>query len=294
MPPAMLEELITKEHETDKIWSKSAAALKILKQGQEPSGYLPFKNFKEHLTGRGFADALQDESAMRTLSSCLTFPLTLAYAFNLIFRDSPRHETKVLILGARAESSLPPVWWKDFLYINDRTAGTILKMNGPGLQPTKTNSKINTTTERVVNKSQPKGDVTLNWKVFDSSTAIDMKELLEDTGKFAVPSITVSHQFTTETTKLFHDRVDAMELLRWADVFVMYNPGIGSLPCGTQWEPTIRLLMQTRKPLVFTAFNGIDLDQDLAALDRISAEEDSQDVGGISHHIHYLLLSTHK
>ena len=220
MPPAMLEELITKEHETDKIWSKSAAALKILSQGQEPNGYLPFKNFKEHLTGRGYVDALKDESAMRTLSSCLTFPLTLAYAFNLIFRDSPRHETKVLVLGARAESNLPSVWWKDFLYINDRTARAIIKMNGPGLQ---TN-----TTKTGVKKSQTttSGEVTLNWKVFDSSTAVDIKELLEDTGNLAVPSITVSNQYTTETTKLFHDRVDAIELLRWADVFVMYNPGI--------------------------------------------------------------------
>ena len=47
--------------------------------------------------------------------------------------------------------------------------------------------------------------------------------------------------------------------------------------------------MQTRKPLVFTAFNSVDLDQDLAALDRISAEEDSQDVGGRSCHFLYFL-----
>jgi len=125
--------------------------LELLRAGQTPpTDYLSFRSFDDHLAKRGFSAALDPAhaSAKRTLSSVMTFPLTLVhppsikrsrsqpaahhpqthrwqgYACNHIYRDFPRLETKVLVLGARAESNLPPVWWKEYLYINDRAGAS--------------------------------------------------------------------------------------------------------------------------------------------------------------------------
>lgn len=284
MPPALQELEIEKEHEIDKIWSKSAAAMNILKQGNSPSDLLHSRNFKDYLKARGFAAALDDESALRTLSSVMTFPLTLGYACSLIFRGFPRRETKILILGARAESSLPDVWWKEYLYLNDRVASTVIRMNGPGVQPQKhasttASSNGDNTITKTTHVTNGSTNTQLPWKNFQPTNVPDLSQVLEDWGVGAVPSVTIHHEFNPESVKLLHDRADAAELLQWADLFVMFNPGVGSEPCKTQWDPTIRLLMQTRKPILFTAFNEVDLDKDLAALDRISAEEDTQDFG---------------
>lgn len=50
-------------------------------------------------------------------------------------------------------------------------------------------------------------------------------------------------------------------------------------PLRAGWDPTIRLLLQTRKPIVCTAHGDTDLGNDLAFLDKLSTEEDSQDLG---------------
>jgi splicing suppressor protein 51 len=76
-----------------------------------------------------------------------------------------------------------------------------------------------------------------------------------------------------------HEHPDCTALLRWADVFVMYNPGFGNSNLQASWDPSIRLLLETRKPLVFTAYGAHDLQRDLHALDRISAEADEQELG---------------
>jgi splicing suppressor protein 51 len=271
----MQELEIEKEHEIDRIWSKSAAALDILKQGNIPSDTVHSRNFEDYLKSRGFASALNDESALRTLSSVMTFPLTLGYACNLIFRGFPRRETKILVLGARAESSLPVVWWNEYMYINDRVASTVIRMNGPGLQPQKqtASNPSSSASNKTTNNTQ------LSWNSFQPTNHPDILQVLEDWGGGAVPTVTINHQHAPENFRLLHERADVAEMLQWADMFVLFNPGVGSEPCKTQWDPTMRLLMQTRKPIVMTAFNAIDLDKDLTALDHISAEEDTQAMG---------------
>ena len=47
----------------------------------------------------------------------------------------------------------------------------------------------------------------------------------------------------------------------------------------SSWDPTIRLLLQTHKPIICTAYGNHDLKRDLSVLDQITSEEDSQDLG---------------
>ena len=46
-----------------------------------------------------------------------------------------------------------------------------------------------------------------------------------------------------------------------------------------KWDPTLRLLLETRKPIICTAFGDIDLGNDLNIWNKISSEEDFQDIG---------------
>ena len=55
--------------------------------------------------------------------------------------------------------------------------------------------------------------------------------------------------------------------------------GLGSKALRSQWDPTVRMLLETRKPIVCTAHGDTDLGNDLNYLNRISQEEDAQDMG---------------
>ena len=117
----------------DKIWSQSKEA-SLIGQGLEPNDIINAKDMKDYIryyqffvllllllhyyyyyycSQRGYGNALQSPPAFRFLSALLTFPLTLAYALNSITDNtSTSKKKKVLVLGARSESSLPFFWWK--------------------------------------------------------------------------------------------------------------------------------------------------------------------------------------
>jgi hypothetical protein len=54
---------------------------------------------------------------------------------------------------------------------------------------------------------------------------------------------------------------------------------MSSKPLKDKWDPTIRLLLETRKPIVCTAHGDTDLGNDLNHLSKLSQEEDFQDLG---------------
>lgn len=71
-------------------------------------------------------------SAYRVISSLLTYPMTLSHAVNTLL---PRKRTvNILMLGARAESTLPVNWWRESLSTSSAQQLTIT-MAGPGQQP---------------------------------------------------------------------------------------------------------------------------------------------------------------
>lgn len=53
-------------------------------------------------------------SYTRKLTNVVTFPLTLAYGMRKIF-SQPMSQVSVLLIGARAESTLPSIWWRETL-----------------------------------------------------------------------------------------------------------------------------------------------------------------------------------
>lgn len=233
---------VQKELDADNDWIKSLRAMQTMKLGRdEPTNHLLSKSMHEHIIARGYENDIEEveisnESARRVLSSCLTFPLTLSYAYKLLFPMVPP-KLNVLVVGARAESSLPPIWWKDCLYNNSELHEISIKMTGPGIQIPK-NATIGTSLQ-----SEEK---ILEWK-FMKRNVSDVPELelnedkvqsqnqippYHDSTSVGTTSTTalisranVSMPYTVNNLKLLHENDDALQLLQWADVFVLYNPG---------------------------------------------------------------------
>ena len=172
-------------------------------------------------------DNVPNESARRVLSSCLTFPLTLTYAHKLLFPLLPP-KLNVLIVGARAESSLPSIWWKDCLYNNQNLHEISVRMTGPGIQKPKENKD----SDRVLQWSPSSNHCTTNNNNIyndngaissDNSPIFDRKSP-ENTD--TVSKVTLSVPYTVDNLKLLHDSDEALRLLQWADVFMLFNPGM--------------------------------------------------------------------
>jgi hypothetical protein len=196
----------------------------------------------------------QQIAAFRVLSSLLTFPLTLAYGLNKLFSSDPSlassytnmmlkdRSINVLVLGARAESSLPLIWWQEMLLscdfddVNLRMIGPELLEKGRPLQdlPPQSSSLV----------QYGEGEPTVRRSVTISGCG---------------PSSSVD-QSSDRTALHLHE--DLVPLLQWAHVFALFNPGYGSkamVGSPSDWDPTLRLLLQTRKPILCTAYGHQDL-----------------------------------
>ena len=77
------------------------------------------QNFKTTKGSNVAISTLPSSSSLRKLTDVLTFPLTLAYGIRKIF-NQPLSQANVLLVGARAESSLPGIWWRDTLIACDK------------------------------------------------------------------------------------------------------------------------------------------------------------------------------
>ena len=205
-------------------------------------------DLSSYIANRGFIpEGLVDcESAKRTAAATMTFPLTLSYGLRRIFsaREEKKDVLNVLVLGARSESSLPSIWWKESLLSGLDVVGKSLSISlmGPGLQQQ--------------TQKQPHG----------SSFSHNDK------------SVTVRH--VEGGAVVFHDHPIHMKFLLETDLFVLFNPGFGSTKqLQESWAPTLRLLLMTRKPVLATAHSAWDLKRDLARLESLTNEEDHQDLG---------------
>lgn len=217
----VMEEEIEKELVQDNKWIKSDAALQIMRLGRnEPVKYTASEDMQQHIIARGYESAgTHCESSRRVLSSCLTFPLTLSYAHQLLF-PALSSKMNVLVVGARAESSLPLMWWKDCLYNNRHLQDVSVEMMGPGLRnpsAAETSGQVGETNLKV-----------FEWKHSEGmhSDRIESESPVESARSSpAYPRVTLSKSHTAKNIRLLHEMENPLKLLQWADVFLLYNPG---------------------------------------------------------------------
>lgn len=207
----------------------------------------------------------------RAVSALTSNPLTISYALSKIFPvvKTGMHEifvkdsVKVLVLGARAESSLPVSWWYEYLTsFSHCFRHTELRFVGPDLQK---------------NLSMSDKDASLAWSPLSDGS--DKAPTTDDRPATLHTLKIWNHNDNLADKNPLHNHPDMIKTMLWADAFVLLNPGIGSDAQKSSWDPTLRLLLQTRKPVVCTAHGSRDLERDLSALSRLSDEEDSQELG---------------
>ena len=105
-------------------------------------------------------------------------------------------------------------------------------------------------------------------------------------------SKTISFVNLDHGREMLHNHPNLTKLLLDFDLFVLFNSGVGSPALREAWDPTLRLLLQTRKPIVFTCHSRVDLDRDWDCVEQtgISEDQDGQELG----HSIETLLSPHE
>jgi hypothetical protein len=235
---------------SDRNFSQTKLASELIQRGRDiiPNDQLYSNSMEEYITLRKFKkdnlDTKYNNSANRILSAALTFPLTLSYALSNIFpyglpSSSSLNPTKILIVGARSESSLPKIWWKDLLICennnnssnssNNNNKRLLIDFLGPDLLINQLNNK-NINENIIFNSNLDKFNHMIEFKELNLSNKICL-----------------------------HKHNDYLSILKEYDVFVMYNPGLGSIPLKGKWDDTLRLLMSTRKPIICTAHSSGNL-----------------------------------
>lgn len=236
----------------DKIWIKSVEAKKLItgKRVEVPKSHILSNDMKSYITSRGYDSVVNIPPALRTLSQILTFPTTLAYGLRHLYR-APIDQLSVCILGARAEHSLPRVWWKESLIGCDKVKRLTVSHMGPGIRC-----------------SPPRffKDDVVEWEGggAEVETGAVRRVNIRDIEQGHLP---------------LHLHPKAFKLLLEHDLFVLFNPGFGSRTLADAWSPTLRLLLEARKPVLCTAHGTEDLKRDIQTLERIAQEEDMQDLG---------------
>lgn len=208
------------------------------------------------------SDANELKMSKQILSNLLTFPLSLSNGIAKTFNENFHKDIiNVTIVGARAESSLSLFWWKEMLSqkslasLQNSRLNLKIRMIGPGVQRNSSFSNNKFSSSISLNKENNP----------------DLKRNIEFLNPFAPESI--------GDFSFLHQHPRLLDILHQTDLFVLFNPGYGSTTLKSSWKPTISLLLETRKPILCTAFNEEDLTNDLQQLRTISEAEDHQEFG---------------
>lgn len=275
----------------DKEWSKTPAAKQALAQGKKmPKGGVRGAikmNMESYLRERGFEDAAKDpsSSAFRTLSAAMTFPLTLGYGVNRIFSyEGPAEQVRemmmemhsrplnILVIGARAESSLPALWWRECIASccpsGAIDGGLHIGLIGPELQPMRANPTTNE----------------INVQLHPPTFAAKQPEPPHATGEEEEKDqkdVRARVYQVPNGLKMLHKHPEHMKLLLHTDLFVLFNPGLGHKALSKDWEETMKLLCMSRKPVLCTAHSLKDLNRDRQFLENLTnaTDADEQDLG---------------
>jgi len=217
------------------------------------------ESLQEFLISSGNVTFLLLPEAQRVISGLLTYPLTLSFGVNNIFPFLLQN-ISISVIGARAEHSLPRIWWQEMLRTCSKVQHIELQMVGPG---TRVNKNVKAT--KVI-KWRHKS----NTDIEHNNGEIINNELIEK-----------SIQICTDGDQQLHEMTDLKlnKILLETDLFVLFNPGLNSPYLQSNWKPTLQLLFDTKKPVLVTAFSETDMQRDVNYLNELAAELDDQDLG---------------
>lgn len=224
-------------------------------------------------------------SSERISSDLLTYPLTLGYALHHMFLKQPwlkdlahdRYERgglRITVLGARAEASLPKLWWRE----------TILSV-----LLSDTENVISVDKRHMITLSFLGPDVKRSTqaspdpiiKAITSNGGINLETNQSKSSSSSAGIWNMGFSNVEKPSIFLHEHPQCSKILLDSDLFVLFNPGYGvsgraNDPSKDSWRDTIRLLMQSRKPVIATGYSEHDVNRDLQRLHEISEEYDNE------------------
>ena len=203
------------------------------------------------LSDHNLTDDRISEAAIGLLSHPLTFPLTLAR--HLTELTGKKDAARLCCVGARAECTLPDKYWRELLIaaLTTRIEPDIgIDFVGPDVPPQLKSKTItldkdeNTTTQL-----PPERKLTMTFH----------------------PSYL--HEVVLKILKSQPDSSPEQIKNAW-DGFVLYNPGLGHPNLAPKWQHTLKFMIGTGKPILFTAHSTIDAKRDQLVLEKLLADCD--------------------
>ena len=215
----------------------------------QPSQHIISPSMESYLTSYGYLNSFESSSissliGLGALSALHTYPLTLSLAIEKIL-PSPVNDLSVLVLGARAESSLPPHWWRQTLIASYKLHRLHILFQGPHC-------------------------ATQGASLAHSSSHSSEQKVIVDWnhGGGCEQNRNVTLEWCSERGS-FHTNPSAQKLLSSADIVVLFNPGYGHHYLKAEWRPTLAMLLRSKIPIVCTALSPHDLQRDRTALEKL-------------------------
>ncbi|KAF8298253.1 hypothetical protein DL93DRAFT_2091312 [Clavulina sp. PMI_390] len=218
-----------------------------------------------------------------------------------------RRLVRLFILGARAESSLPPHVWQQLPYLFPGARFHIFfigpQVAMPAAPPASTTpsgedaktsaaSSSSSGTESAAAPETPASGETSTSSSNSSSKAISYNPPTPSPNlgiararpaehHYGVPSYTVSYSPSLSLTSLQASYSDVHEQFGpfdpYQDVFFAFSPGFGfpspthpelkQIASPTEWGPTVPLVLSTKCALFVTGFSPTDMERDVRSLD---------------------------
>ncbi|KAL7496405.1 hypothetical protein ACHAWT_004562 [Skeletonema menzelii] len=190
------------------------------------------------------------EAAIGLLSHPLTFPLTLAR--HLTTLTGNKQAARLCCVGARAECTLPDKYWRELLIASFAIrieSHVSIDFVGPDVPPQQKSKTITLDNDE------------------KTSTQLTRREL----------KMTFHPSYLHEVVlKILKAQPESSpeEIKNAWDGFVLFNPGLGHPNLAKHWKPTLKFLVGTGKPILFTAHSKIDAKRDQQVLEKLLADCD--------------------
>jgi len=207
-------------------------------------------------------------------------------------------QVRIFILGARAESSLPPHVWEQLTMLFPSThfhlffIGPQVSLPRPKPSPSNT-SETTPTTEASKSSNEPKDE---NEKpaylpnVYQPPTPAPiphLKRTRSSIERYGVPSYTVPYTPSLTITGMQANYADVHAQFQhtldpYSDLFFFFSPGFGfpsqdsmdpetgkpllQIASPTEWGPVLPMLLASKCPIFVTGFSPTDVERDVKSL----------------------------
>lgn len=210
-----------------------------------------FLSFEDYWSFRGWKWPREnDHYAKNLVSHVLSAPLTVA---SLCFlgdasRSMPSRQMHWCCVGARAEASLPVMYWRESLQLVPKLEET----PAFSFQDERSNRGTHFLIDFVGPDIVRHPDVSL---VFNDNAHCSL------TLRWC-PRPGLLHHVFQKQEKIPHELDSQSFTLDSYDGFILLNPGIGHPSLQHDWQPTIELLLEAGKPILTTAHSQLDVERE--------------------------------